>query len=230
MPAALLALTVVTGLVDAVSILSLGRVFVANMTGNVVFVGFAAAGAPGFSLSASLSALAGFVVGALCGGRLAVRDTARWRRLLDGLVAETGPVLVALVLVASTTAKPGGPAADITAALLAVGLGVQNAMVRSLKVPDLTTTVLTLTLTGIFADVRNQPRAVVVRRVLAVAAMLGGAATGAVLDLHVDATAALAVACGLLLGCLAVSAERVRRDRSAATVKPQQPTDDRIGG
>jgi hypothetical protein len=36
----LLTLTVVTGTVDAVSILSLGRVFVANMTGNVVFVGF----------------------------------------------------------------------------------------------------------------------------------------------------------------------------------------------
>ena len=56
LPALLLGLTVVTGLVDAVSVLSLGRVFVANMTGNVVFVGFALAGAPGFSLSASLFA------------------------------------------------------------------------------------------------------------------------------------------------------------------------------
>src|SRR5579872_6078853 len=68
LPALLLALTVVTGLVDAVSILSLGRVFVANMTGNVVFLGFALAGAPGFSLGASLSALAGFLVGAFGGG------------------------------------------------------------------------------------------------------------------------------------------------------------------
>lgn len=70
LPALLLALTVVTGLVDAVSILSLGRVFVANMTGNVVFIGFALAGAPGFSLAASLAALAGFFVGAGGGGRL----------------------------------------------------------------------------------------------------------------------------------------------------------------
>src|ERR1700722_10940641 len=77
LPALLLALTVVTGLVDAVSILALGRVFVANMTGNVVFVGFALAGAPGFSLAASLSALAGFVVGALGGGRLTSRITGR---------------------------------------------------------------------------------------------------------------------------------------------------------
>src|ERR1700734_3490420 len=68
-----LALTVVTGLVDSVSILRLGRVFVANMTGNVVFVGFAVAGAPGFALGASLVALAGFLVGAAGGGHLAGR-------------------------------------------------------------------------------------------------------------------------------------------------------------
>jgi uncharacterized membrane protein YoaK (UPF0700 family) len=54
LPLLLPALTAVTGLVDAVSILHLGRVFVANMTGNVVFTGFAIGGAPGFSLSASL--------------------------------------------------------------------------------------------------------------------------------------------------------------------------------
>ena len=54
-----------TGLIDAVSILALGHVFVANMTGNIVFIGFAAAGAPGFSLPATLSALAGFLLGAL---------------------------------------------------------------------------------------------------------------------------------------------------------------------
>jgi hypothetical protein len=37
LPAMLLTLTVVTGVVDAASYLSLGHVFVANMTGNVVF-------------------------------------------------------------------------------------------------------------------------------------------------------------------------------------------------
>lgn len=52
----LLTLTVVTGVVDAISILALGRVFVANMTGNVAFAAFAVVGAPGFSLSASRSA------------------------------------------------------------------------------------------------------------------------------------------------------------------------------
>ena len=59
LPPMLLALTAVTGLVDAVSILALGRVLVANMTGNMVFVGFALAGAAGFSLAASLFRTAG---------------------------------------------------------------------------------------------------------------------------------------------------------------------------
>src|SRR5207244_13159687 len=68
LPALMLLLTVLTGVVDAVSILSLGRVFVANMTGNVVFIGFGLAGASGFSLSPSLSALGGFLVGGRRGG------------------------------------------------------------------------------------------------------------------------------------------------------------------
>jgi uncharacterized membrane protein YoaK (UPF0700 family) len=65
LPVLLLLLSVVTGLVDAVSYLALGHVFVANMTGNVVFLGFALAGAPGLSAPASLAALAAFLLGAL---------------------------------------------------------------------------------------------------------------------------------------------------------------------
>src|ERR1700694_142878 len=77
----LLAMTVATGGVDAVSILRLGHLFVANMTGNVCFLGFALAGSSGFSASASLVALGAFMVGAAIGGRVA-RGLARrllWR-------------------------------------------------------------------------------------------------------------------------------------------------------
>src|SRR3954464_3371610 len=80
--ALMLVLTVLTGVVDAVSILSLGRVFVANMTGNVVFVGFALAGAAGFSLAASLSALGGFLVGAAMGGVTVARFGSHRGRLV----------------------------------------------------------------------------------------------------------------------------------------------------
>src|SRR5213596_692823 len=75
-PYALLGMTAVTGLVDAVSFLSLGRVFTANMTGNVVFLAFAIAGVPGLSIARSSCALGAFFVGALVGGRtMANRDS-----------------------------------------------------------------------------------------------------------------------------------------------------------
>src|SRR5437660_7038290 len=82
LPQLLLALTVVTGLVDAFSYLVLGHVFVANMTGNVVFLGFALAGAGGFSIGASGIALGVFSLGALWGGSLGRRLGARRAGLL----------------------------------------------------------------------------------------------------------------------------------------------------
>lgn len=200
LPAFLLALTLVTGLVDAVSILSLGRVFVANMTGNVVFVGFALAGAPGFSLAASLSALAGFLIGAALGGRLAPRlRRQRGQLLLAGASIELACVTVGLIILAiAPTHLPGG-VQDVTAGVLAVALGTQNAVVRALAVPDLTTTVLTLTLTGLVADARNGLNPTSVRRLLAVTTMLAGAIVGATLVLKVSPVSALAATTGVLL-------------------------------
>src|SRR3984893_19172678 len=63
-------LTVVTGLVDSFSYLVLGHVFVANMTGNVVFFTFALAGVGGVSVTASVAAVGCFALGALGAGRL----------------------------------------------------------------------------------------------------------------------------------------------------------------
>src|SRR2546427_1044767 len=82
LPPLLLAMTLVTGLVDAFSFLTLGHVFVANMTGNVVILGFALAGAPGFSIPASAAALAAFVFGAVAGGHIAARMGHHRGRLL----------------------------------------------------------------------------------------------------------------------------------------------------
>jgi uncharacterized membrane protein YoaK (UPF0700 family) len=211
LPPLLLALTVVTGVVDAVSILRLGRVFVANMTGNVVFSGFALVGAPGFSLSASLAALAGFLVGALGGGWLTGRlSHDRGLLLRAGAAAELVLVAGALAL---TAALPGAAARDGIAALLALAMGIQNAVARRLAVPDLTTTVLTMTLTGIAADVRatDHGRAGLTRRVLAVAAMFAGAVGGALLVLHVGTAPALGLATGLLAVVTAGAALAVRR-------------------
>jgi uncharacterized membrane protein YoaK (UPF0700 family) len=230
---------VVTGVVDAVSILALGRVFVANMTGNVVFAAFALVGAPGFSLSASLFALAGFLVGAYAGGVLITRS-GRDRGLLlrAGCAVELAFGVVALAL-AAASGDPGathgtigliggefsGEVTDALAALLAIAMGVQNAVARRLAVPDMTTTVLTMTLTGVGADIRAifgeegraggaariAARAALGRRLLAVAAMVIGALAGASLALRVSPLSALALAAALLAVAAAGAALATRR-------------------
>ena len=193
LPILLLVLTCATGLVDAVSVLGLGRVFVANMTGNVVFLGFAAAGVPGFALAASLAALAGFLIGALAGGRLVARRRSQRGTLLrDTTAIELVLLVPGVALLAIIPGAPGSAVASMVAALAAAALGLQNTTVRHLAVPDLTTTVLTMTLTGIAADIRSARRPVVTRRVLAVGTMFLGAVAGGLLVLHVRLAWALA--------------------------------------
>jgi uncharacterized membrane protein YoaK (UPF0700 family) len=181
----LLGLTVATGLVDAASVLGLGRVFTANMTGNIVFLGFAAASSPGLSFVRSSAALVSFLLGAVMGGRIGLR-------LGDGPASR--PVSMAFgceaaLLLAATGATLGGgtellesPLRLYSAIVLTgVAMGIRNAVVRKLAVPDLTTTVLTLTITGLAADSplagSAGPRSG--RRIASILCMFGGAAAGA---------------------------------------------------
>ncbi|WP_427918816.1 DUF1275 family protein [Streptomyces sp. cg40] len=187
LPPLMLTLTVVTGLVDAFSYLVLGHVFVANMTGNVVFSGFAIAGAPGFSLTASLAALAAFATGALFGGRLAHSARAHRGRVLHlAMLLETALVLAAYIVAAASDMPNAGTARYALIALLGLAMGVQNAAARALAVPDLTTTVLTLTITGVAADSRAAGGAggKTGRRSLSAAAMFTGGLVGAIVVLH----------------------------------------------
>ncbi len=150
LPVLLLVLTAATGVIDAMSLLALGRVFVANMPGNVVVLGMALAKAPGFSLAASVAALAGFLLGAFAGGGIVRRRSGHRGRLLRNTAAAE-LVLVAAAFVLTATAPTA--AVVVVAALLAAAMGLQNSAARQLAVPDLTTTVLTMTLTDIAADV-----------------------------------------------------------------------------
>jgi uncharacterized membrane protein YoaK (UPF0700 family) len=211
LPGLLVVLTVATGLVDAVSILALGRVFVANMTGNIVFIGFGLAGAPGFSLQASAVALAAFLAGAGLGGLAVARFGAHRGMLLRNAVAgELALLACSAVLLAAAGSPYGDVSRDVAVAFAGAALGLQNAAVRSLAVPDLTTTVLTMTLTGIAADIRNRDFGVAARRVVAVVAMLAGAVAGALLVLHSSAPAALGVACALVAAVLVTAATTSR--------------------
>lgn len=180
----LLLLTFSTGVVDAGSFLGLGHVFTANMTGNVVLLGFGIAGAAGLPVLAPLVSLGAFVVGAGLGGWLGTRSTAdREPSLSRALVLETLLIACAAVVAAAVNVTPGRFSAYAMIALLALALGFRNATVRKVAVPDLSTTVLTTTLTGLAADshIFGGPGTGTIRRGSAVASMLAGAVCGALL-------------------------------------------------
>ncbi|MBV6695748.1 YoaK family protein [Kitasatospora aureofaciens] len=189
----LLVLTFVTGVVDAVSYLTLGHVFVANMTGNVVFLAFALVGAANLSATASLTALAAFLLGALAGGRLAERLPDHRGRLLRAAVAVQAVLVGVSTVLAAAAGHTADPARYTLIGLLGLAMGGQNAVVRSLKVPDLTTTVLTMTITALAAD-RTGPR-----RLASALWMFAGALVGAVLVLDANVPTALALALALLV-------------------------------
>jgi uncharacterized membrane protein YoaK (UPF0700 family) len=173
-------LTFATGLVDAASVLGLGHVFTANMTGNVIFLGFSLAGAGPVATGDCALALGAFLVGALAGGAMAARGV----RFSVALALE-GAALAAAAAIAWGLGD--GPSLRTPLiALLAIAMGLQNSSVRKLGVPDMTTTVLTLTLTGLAAESSlaggDNPRWV--RRVASVACMLIGGFAGALLLRH----------------------------------------------
>jgi uncharacterized membrane protein YoaK (UPF0700 family) len=168
-----------TGLVDAFSYLVLGHVFVANMTGNVLFAGFALIGLGGISWPATLLAVAAFAAGAAFGGRWGIVRKPHRGRLLAEAVLVQAALMTAAAILASAASVGDAPVRLSLIALLAVSMGIQNAIVRRLAVPDLTTTVLTLTVTGLFADTMAPD--VRLRRIAGVAAMFIGAGVGGAL-------------------------------------------------
>ncbi len=199
LPAVLIGLTMTTGLVDAISVLGLGSVFTANMTGNVVFLGFAAVGTPGFSIVRSLAALVAFLVGAVGGGCLATRLAAESRRrwLLSAAAIEAGVMLVAAVIALGYDRTTLEPVTGLYAmiVLTALAMGLRNATVRKLAVADLTISVLTLALTGLAADssLAGGGNTRWGRRLASVLAILLGAAVGAVLVTTVGPAVPLAI-------------------------------------
>jgi uncharacterized membrane protein YoaK (UPF0700 family) len=208
LPPVLLGLTAVTGLVDAVSYLALGRVFTANMTGNVVLLGFAVAGAQGLSVTRSGSAMAAFFIGAVIGGRMAARMSGRrdrWTGAAFG--AEAALFLAAMAVALGHGSGLSNEPARLYGVIVLTGLamGIRNATVRKLAVPDLTTTVLTLTLTGLAADssLAGGSNPGWARRAGSVGTMFAGAAGGAWLLGH---SLALVLALCALVSALCATA------------------------
>ncbi len=209
----LLVLTFTTGLVDAVSYLGLGHVFTANMTGNIVFLGFGIAGSGGLPVVAPLVSLGAFLVGAGAGGVLAVRMADDHpRHFAWALAIEMTLIAVAAGLAAAVDVRPAALSSDVLIALLALAMGLRNATVRRIAVPDLTTTVLTMTLTGLAADspLFGGTGKGSTRRTAAVLGMLAGALAGALM-LKTSLVLPLAVAAALALATLLLYIPAARR-------------------
>ncbi|WP_024442915.1 MULTISPECIES: YoaK family protein [unclassified Mycobacterium] len=152
---ALMLLTFATGLVDAVSVLVLGRVFVANMTGNAIFLGFLFVPSTGFDLTAAIVAVAGFLLGAVIGGRLFRSFGQRpryWLTIALGL--EAVMLLVLAALAGMGVLDYYGTSKLLLIAGLAIAFGVQNSSARQFGIQELYTTVLTSTIVGIGVDSR----------------------------------------------------------------------------
>jgi uncharacterized membrane protein YoaK (UPF0700 family) len=218
LPALLLALTVLAGLVDATSILRLGRVFVATITGNLVFIGLAAAGASGFAVLTPALAVGGFIVGALIGGQ-ACRAARSHRGLALRNVLAVKLWLASAVTVIAVVTGPHFPirARDTMVVLLAMSFGAQLAAIRYLKVPDLLTVVLTMTITSVLTEREggwHDPK--ILRRLLSLVAFTVGALSGALLILNVGVTAALLFGLGIIIATT-IAAHAVSRTSSSWT-------------
>lgn len=196
LPTLLGLLTLMTGFIDAVTYLKYGHVFVANMTGNVVLLGFGVAGSQEVSIPGMLIAMAGFLAGALTGGFL----NERLAQHRGNLLVRSTQIKVVLLAAATACAVAAiSPYAIIP--LLGLTMGIQNSVTRKLAIPDITTTVLTMTLTGIMADSSivggKNPR--LGRRLSAVVTMFVGALAGASMVLYLGIPYALAAATAIMI-------------------------------
>ena len=204
--AALLLLTFATGLVDAISVLVLGHVFVANMTGNIIFLGFWFVPRAGVDLTAAIVAFVSFLIGTVIGGRLARHFGARTRRWLTTALGIEIVMLVALSILAGTGVLSYQANTKLfLISGLAMTFGVQNATARQFGIQELSTTVLTSTVVGIGVDSRlaggTGKREKL--RYSVIFAMCGGAIVGATMSRFavapVIALAAAVVAVSLLI-------------------------------
>lgn len=220
LPSVLMGLTLLSGIIDAVSYLGMGHLFLGKMTGNLVVLGMSTGQVPGFSIGAAALALTTFLLGAAMAGRLHTAIAHhRYRWIITALTIEA-VLLVAAAGLAWWGWVPLSPSTTIgLITLIAAAMGFRNATVRKLGILDMTTTLVTLTLADLASDSflagRRNPR--LRRRLGVVASIFGGALIGGYLvvayGLVVPLTLSAALACALAVGYPAVHEWRARRGR-----------------
>jgi uncharacterized membrane protein YoaK (UPF0700 family) len=217
----MLALTFSTGVVDAVGYLGLDRVFTGNMTGNVVILGMALVGGDDLPVVGPVIALAGFFLGAVLAGRVLRAGPASWNRRTTAVFAGVGGMMSVVCAVLIVDEQPPHRVALAITGLLGAAMGMQAGAARRLAVKDVTTVVVTSTITGLAADSRlaGGPGADWQRRSGAVVLILLGAAAGALL-LQYHLAAAVALAAVLTLA-VAIAGHRLRTERMERTDKKE---------
>jgi uncharacterized membrane protein YoaK (UPF0700 family) len=189
---ALILLTMVAGMIDAVAFLGLGQVFAANMTGNVVLMGLAIGGAPALSVNGPAVALGAFLAGAAIAGRGERVDQSRHWYVVRMVRIEAGVVALAALLAIGFT-PDDEPRRLLIIAVLALAMGARNEEIRRINMPELRTTVLTLQIAGFAAhEAEGRWRNLGDRlRLIGIVAMLAGAIVSALLVINTDEVWAL---------------------------------------
>ncbi|MHA7292389.1 YoaK family protein [Arthrobacter sp. HLT1-21] len=221
----MLTLTFSTGVVDAVGFLGLDQVFTGNMTGNVVLLGMAIAGGSDLPVVRPALALLFFMVGAVIGGRVLRKAPEGWsgRTSLTFLTvaALIGGLSLFTALIDVTADEVLG---SITTSTLALAMGIQAATAKRLKVAEITTVVVTSTITGLASDSRlaGGKSPFWVRRALAISLILLGALVGAA-ALQVDLWVGIALSAVLTSVVTLTGQLRHHKDKQA---KAAARTDD----
>jgi uncharacterized membrane protein YoaK (UPF0700 family) len=214
----LVALTVSTGAVDAVSWFGLGKVFSAFMTGNFAFLGFRTAGAAGPSVPRVLAALAAFGVGAFVAARIVdpTRDSGTvWPRRVT--VALGGVVAAEVAFLAVWVGVDGHPSTGVghlLIAMSALAMGMQTAAVFSLGVRAVFTTATTATWAVLMGDLSSSSssRGEARRLAAVIVGLLAGAVAGAFLFSHARVWApVLPLAVSSVVVAVAAFAPRARK-------------------
>ncbi|MFJ4653362.1 YoaK family protein [Nocardia sp. NPDC088792] len=196
----LIVLTFSTGVVDAAGFLGLGRVFVGNMTGNIVILGMGVAGADELPVTGPLVALLAFILGAVIAGAALRGQEPGWNQRITYCLGCGAAVLAICAVLASADRPLGKELFELLAAAAVAGvMGGQATVARKVDVKDVTTVVVTSTLTLFAADLPTKPVAAALgnRRVAAIVAILLGAGVGALLHLHIGTWMGLTLAAGL---------------------------------
>lgn len=220
----MLTLTFSTGVVDAVGYLGLDRVFTGNMTGNVVLLGMAAAGGTSLPILRPALALAFFMLGAACAGRVLRRAPEGWSHRTSAVLLILALGLWSLVILAAVAPVQGDEALGSTVtSVLALLMGTQAATAKRLKVAEITTVVVTSTITGLASDSRlaGGKSAFWARRALAIALIMLGAVAGAG-ALHVHLWLGLAISAALASAVAIIGHRRYQLESAEALPAPRR--------